>query len=63
MMPARDIEAQVKAWVADEVQKLSFTDDVGWLLGWTVGNVPRIDTFLRRGHLSSVFVAADRFTA
>jgi hypothetical protein len=29
-MPARDIEADVRAIVADEAQKQSFTDDVGW---------------------------------
>ena len=31
-MPARSIAAKIEEWVADEVQKQSFTDDVGWIV-------------------------------
>jgi hypothetical protein len=31
-MPAVDIEAKVREWVGDEVQKQSFTDVIGWLV-------------------------------
>jgi hypothetical protein len=39
-MPAHDVEAQVRGWVADEAQQQSFTDEVGWMVTWDRVGVP-----------------------
>ena len=39
-MPAHDVEALVRGWVADEAQQQSFTDEVGWMVTWDRVEVP-----------------------
>lgn len=39
-MPAFDIEAEIRGWVADEAQKQSFTDKIGTLVKWDRRPVP-----------------------